>query len=242
MSLSLRILFFSARCASSLVFLSPAPLSLSLSRYLRSPFFVLPSSRHPLSADFDLSSSHCRSRANFLHSSRSVLARSTFPSQLLRSGPSVVRARDVTLRSSCLFGEITRQHPVKLFVTTKNTRVIMSPLPVVLRRPRSISFAARVHARAAPTCCCAPSAVFTARLRLSRLITETGGRNIINIIPTAMLRRYIRAPSSRMSSSRLNGCKIRRDYISDALCISLFHPSPLLSSRLSFRPRLSFRS
>lgn len=30
-----------------------------------------------------------------------------------------------------------------------------------------------------------------------------------------------------MSSSRLNGCKIRRDYISDALCISLFHPSPL---------------
>lgn len=66
--------------------------SLSLSLSLPTlPFFrpslFSPPSRHPLSAGFDLSSSHCRSRANFLHSSRSVLARSTFPSQLLRSGP-----------------------------------------------------------------------------------------------------------------------------------------------------------
>lgn len=103
-------LIFSARCASSLVFLSPAPLSLSLLLptlpFFRPSLFSPPSIGRLRSLLLTL----CRSRANFLHSSRSVLARSTFPSQLLRSGRSVVRARDVTLRSSCFVGEITRQH------------------------------------------------------------------------------------------------------------------------------------
>lgn len=54
-----------------------------------------------------------------------------------------------------------------------------------------------------------------------------------------MLRRYIsRAFQPECLLSRLNGCKIRRDYISDTLCISLFPPPSSSSSRLSSRPRL----
>lgn len=86
-------LIFSARCLFAGFSLARSSLSLSLPTlpFFRPPLFS-PPSRHPLSASFDLSSSHCRSRANFLHSSRSVLARSTFPSQLLREAGSVVPA------------------------------------------------------------------------------------------------------------------------------------------------------
>lgn len=171
-------------------FFSRPLLSLSLVTY--APLFssFSPPSRHPLSAGFDLSSSHCRSRANFLHSSRSVLARSTFPSQLLRSGRAVVRARDVTLRFSCLFGEITRQHLVVVRYDEKYYCVIMSPLPSSCD-DLDRSSSRRACTRRANLLLRSFGAVFTARLRLSRLITETGGWNIINIIPTATLRRYI---------------------------------------------------
>lgn len=60
---------------------------------------------------------------------------------IIEKRASVVRARDVTLRSSCFVGEITRQHPVVVRYDEKYSRNNVPPLPVVLRRPRSISFA-----------------------------------------------------------------------------------------------------
>lgn len=112
-------LIFSARCASSLVFLSPAPLSLVTYAPLFSSF--------PLLAPFSPPSIG-RLRSLLLTLSLSCQLLAFLPERfstlhlsfsIIEKRASVVRARDVTLRSSCSFGEITRQHPVSCSLRRK---------------------------------------------------------------------------------------------------------------------------